>query len=450
MTLNRNISLFLACRYLRPKGTFVSVITVISILGVSLGVAVLMVVIAVMAGFEQKIKDSVLGFEPHIEVGSFPAVGPGGEEGLPPAGLDWHDALEVVGAVEEVEGVFPYVEGLLFLDAGGDPHAAGVRAVRHQDRDSVAKLAGEVEEGSFDLSDADLPEDCDGRIVLGLQTASRLGVHAGDVVTAYAPNNVGEIVRALREMDERSEEERGELMDEVESMVLPFQLEVSGIFRGDFHYDQIALLPFYIGQEVFETRGGVSGLGVLTEDAYRAREVASNLQALLPTGWFAQTWMEKHEIWFATIRNERDMMMVALFMIVLVAAFSTMNTMITVTVQKRREIGVITALGSRVSQVLWIFLGQGMVVGIVGALSGIGLGLVVIRFRNEVRSFFGDVFGREIFSEAIYGISEIPAKVLWSDIWTIAGGAFILCSVAALIPAFMAARTDPAKALRGD
>jgi lipoprotein-releasing system permease protein len=450
MLRNRNISLFLALRYIRPRGTFVSVITVISILGVSLGVAVLMVVIAVMAGFEQKIKDSVLGFEPHIEVGSYPAVGSEGKEGSLPAGLDWHAALGLVSAVEEVQGCFPYVDGLLFLDAGGDPYAAGVRAVRHEDRDNVAKLAGEMEAGEFDLSDRDLPEECDGRIVLGLQAAGQLGVQVGDVVTAYAPNNVGEIVRALREMDNQPEGQRGALMDEVESMVLPFQLQVAAIFRGDFHYDQIALLPLHIGQEVFETGGGISGIGVLTVDAYRAREVADRVQSQLPEGWFARTWMEKHAIWFATIRNERDMMMVALFMIVLVAAFSTMNTMITVTVQKRREIGVITALGSRVSQVLWIFLGQGMVVGIVGSLSGIGLGLLVIRFRNEVRRFFGEVFGREIFSEAIYGISEIPAKVLWSDIWTIAGGAFVLCSVAALIPAFMAARTDPAKALRGD
>lgn len=450
MTPSRNISLFLALRYLKPKGTFVSVITVISILGVSLGVAVLMVVIAVMAGFEQKIKDSVLGFEPHIEVGAYPVLAEGGEEELPEHGMDWFKAMEAAQTVDEVEGVFPFVEGLLFLDSGGDPHAAGVRAVRHEDREKVEKLAGKIEEGSFDLSDVDLPEDCDGRIVLGLQASNRLRVRAGDTVTAYAPNNVGEIVRALRELEEQPEESRGDVMDEVESMILPFRLEVAGIFRGDFHYDQIALLPLHIGQEIFETRGGVNGLGVLTTDAYRAREVADAMQSKLPPGWFPQTWMEKHQLWFATIRNERDMMLVALFMIVLVAAFSTMNTMITVTVQKRREIGVITALGSRVSQVLWIFLGQGMVVGMMGALSGIGLGLFVIQFRNEIRSFFGEVFGREIFSEAIYGISAIPAKVLWSDIWTIAGGAFLLCSVAALIPAFMAARTDPAKALRGD
>lgn len=450
MTAANKISLFLALRYLKPKRTFVSVITVISILGVTLGVAVLILVMSVMAGFEQEIKNSVLGFEPHIEVGDNSGFMAIPEDQAAPQPSDWFTALEVATEVEGVSDVFPYVDGLVFLDAGENPAAVGVRSVRQEDQGKVQKLTGMIDEGAFDLSDVDLPDDCDGRIVVGRQTADRMRIGPGSIITAYAPNNVGEIVRAIKEAEDKPEDERGDLMDEVESLVLPYQLQVAGVFGGNFHYDQIALMPLHIGQEIFETRGAVTGLGILTDDAYRAGEVKERLLEVLPLGWFPQTWMEKHETWFATIRSERDMMLFVLFMIVLVAAFCTMNTMITVTVQKRREIGIITALGARVSQVMWIFLGQGMVVGIFGALTGVGTGLLVVALRNQIRSFVSNVFRREIFSEEIYGISAIPAKVLWSDVALIAGGAFLLCAIASLIPAYMAARTDPAKALRND
>jgi len=457
MSAAKNVSLFLALRYLRPKQTFVSVITIISILGVTLGVLVLVVVIAVMAGFEEKIKESVLGFEPHIEI--MPSHINPNDPNEPEPGWDWEEVSERVKQVDGVKASFPYLEGLVFLDSGGEPTAAGVRAVRHEDRDVMPKL-GEMADGNFNLSNADLADDVEGRIVIGRSIAERLGgpgmrpgslaLKAGTPVTAYSPSNVGELVEAVREMEERPEDERGGVMDEIDSLVLPYSLEVSGIFEGNFQYDQLVLMPLDIAQEVFETRVGVHGLGVVTDDPYRAEEVKIALLEFLPPNWYARTWGEKHEIWFKTIRNERDMMFMVLFFIVLVAAFCTMNTMITVAVQKRREIGIITALGTKVSQVTWVFVAQGMVVGVFGALSGVISGLLVVFFRNHIRAGIAKLTGREIFASEIYGISEIPAKIVWIDVALIAGGAFLLCALAALIPAYMAARTDPAKALRGD
>jgi len=192
----------------------------------------------------------------------------------------------------------------------------------------------------------------------------------------------------------------------------------------------------------------VHGLDVQLTDAYRADEVMRRLADAVPPFWVGTTWIERNGDKFAAIRNERAMLYFVLFFIVLVAAFSIMNTMITVTVQKRREIGVMKALGARESQIIWVFLSQGMIVGIFGTLSGIGLGALVTHYRNEVRAFFANVFDREIFPEAVYGVTEIPAKIVPSDVAIIAAGAFLLCSLAALVPAMVAARLDAAKALR--
>jgi lipoprotein-releasing system permease protein len=137
-----------------------------------------------------------------------------------------------------------------------------------------------------------------------------------------------------------------------------------------------------------------------------------------------------------------------LFFIVLVAAFSTMNTMITVTVQKRHEIGVMKALGARVSQIVWVFLAQGMIVGVIGSLAGLGLGKLVLAIRNDARAWLAEKFDIHIFSEKTYGIAEIPAELVANDVSVICIGAFVLCSLAALPPAYMVARLDPAKALR--
>ncbi len=137
-----------------------------------------------------------------------------------------------------------------------------------------------------------------------------------------------------------------------------------------------------------------------------------------------------------------------LFFIILVAAFSTMNTMITVTVQKRHEIGVMKALGARVSQIVGVFIGQGLIVGLIGSVSGLAAGSLVLYYRNSIRDVLAQRLGLEIFPEEMYGVAEIPAQIVPNDIAIICFGAFVLCTLAALPPAYMVARLDPAKALR--
>jgi len=137
-----------------------------------------------------------------------------------------------------------------------------------------------------------------------------------------------------------------------------------------------------------------------------------------------------------------------LFFIVVVAAFGIMSTLITVTVQKRREIGIVKALGANISQIIWVFLGQGTVVGLFGTLTGLGLGMTLIRYRNEFSHWLASALHIEIFPREVYQFSEIPAQVIPYDVAIICISAFLICSLAALIPAYFAARLDPVKALR--
>jgi lipoprotein-releasing system permease protein len=148
------------------------------------------------------------------------------------------------------------------------------------------------------------------------------------------------------------------------------------------------------------------------------------------------------------VRLERTVMFFLLFFIVVVAAFGIMSTLITVTVQKRREIGIMKALGATISQIVWVFLGQGTVVGLFGTLTGLGLGMTLIRYRNEFSHWLATTLHIEIFPREVYQFSQIPAQVVPQDVWIICISAFLICSVAALIPAYFAARLDPVKALR--
>jgi lipoprotein-releasing system permease protein len=151
---------------------------------------------------------------------------------------------------------------------------------------------------------------------------------------------------------------------------------------------------------------------------------------------------------FEAIRLERNVMFFLLFFIIVVAAFGIMSTLITVTVQKRREIGIMKALGANIAQIVWVFLAQGMVVGLFGTLIGLGLGMTLIRYRNEFSHWLASTLHIEIFPRQVYQFSSIPAEIIPIDVVKVCISAFLICSIAALIPAYFAARLDPVKALR--
>lgn len=438
--------LFLAFRYLRPKRSFVSIITVISVMGVMLGVGVLMVVISVMKGFEVDFKKLVIGFEPHIILSQDePPMLPPGVEAPEASRTNWREIVKRVKENPEVTSAAPFAAGIAFVEKEGSaPQAVECFALPDRGAEPlVEKLSEHLHRdgGEFDLGGD--------TIILADRTADTIGAFVGDVVTIYSSNNLKELVSRMRAADELEDDKaKATAYEEIKELILPLDVEVAGIMRSETAGGR-AYLPLHVGQELFGLGDRVSGIGVEVADAFVANEVADALeQNSLGVDWFARTWMDMHRAKLAAVQNERTMMYFVLSFIVLVAAFSVMNTTITVTVQKRREIGILTALGSRVEQIVGIFVSQAAVVAVLGTILGLIGGSLVLAFRNQIREGLANLTGRDIFPADIYFLAEIPAHTETSDVVSICAVSIVLCLIAALLPAWFAARVDPAVALR--
>ncbi len=209
---------------------------------------------------------------------------------------------------------------------------------------------------------------------------------------------------------------------------------MTGIYEtGHYLHDsEFLLVPVHVGQELYGLEDALHGITVRTVDPYGAEGVKTTIQKFLQPPEYAQTWIDMNSQFFEAVRLERTVMFFLLFFIVVVAAFGIMNTLITVTVQKTREIGIMKAIGANIWQIVWVFLAQGMVVGIFGTLAGSGLGMTLIRYRNEFSQLLASTFGIEVFPRQVYQFSQIPAEVIPRDVAIICVGAFIICSVAAL------------------
>jgi lipoprotein-releasing system permease protein len=421
--------LFLAARYLRPKRTFLAVITLISVLGVTLGITVLILVMSVMTGFERELQRKVIGFDAHLLVSN---------NGL----LDgWKDLVNKASGVRSVMASAPFVQGPVIVEYNHQRMAPKIRGINPALEQKVSDLSRFIVAGKLDL-DGD-------KTVMGSELARALGVSVGDTVTVYSPGNIGRVLEQLDKMEGKSS--KGDI-DSLRQMVLPTELQVTGIFEsGRYQYDsEFLLVPLHIGQELYGLGSSVHGLSVRTSDPDRAAETRELLRKVLPEDLSCETWMEMNRQLFDAIAMERHVMFFLLMFIILVAAFGIMNTLITVTVQKTREIGVLKALGARTGQIVSVFLVQGMVVGAIGVVFGLGLGMSLIRWRNEVSAWLSSALHIEIFPRSIYQFSEIPAEVVPSDVVLICVSAFVICALAALIPAWIASRLDPVRALRMD
>ena len=449
--MTKNFSLFLALRYLKPKRTYVSIITLISVLGVALGVTVLIVVIAVMTGFEKRLEQIILGFEPHLMVQQQVMVDPRDSESQSGRWDNLKDRLKK--EIPDLKAVSPYVTGQVLLQFGFDDSrrqaALMMMGVDSEGNPLTERVKEIINAGELDLSYK--PEHGKYGCLISMQFAQRNGITIGEHIEAFSTADIEPIVTDLFDAvdnDKLSDDElRSRVTELTESIKTPKDMIVTGIFDS-VRYGEMILVPLEIGQDLYELGANVHGLSIELEDPFLANQINKKISPLLPFGWSSETWMQRNKQLFATIRNERGMMYFVLFFIILVAAFSTMNTMITVTVQKRHEIGVMKALGARVSQIVGVFIGQGLIVGLIGSVSGLGAGSLVLYNRNGIRDVLAQRLGLEIFPEEMYGVAEIPAQIVPADIAIICLGAFFLCTLAALPPAYMVARLDPAKALR--
>jgi lipoprotein-releasing system permease protein len=414
--------LSLALRYLRPKRTFVSVITLISVLGVMLGVAVLIIVISVMTGFDRQLREKILGFSAHLKIYHYDSA------------LENYPAMmKAVRSNENVLAVAPFILGQLLVETQpetgkplvGAPWMRGIDPALEKD---VTTLTTNIIQGEFDVSGEN--------ILVGRELASHLRVMVGDRLAIYSPRNLDEMRK-----------NRGK---ENEVAILPDEYTISGVFDvGYYEYNaNVIVTSLKNAQALYQLPGKVHGLLVMIKDPYQVEAVRMDLRRVLGPDYKISAWTEENSQILTALAVEKNVMFYLLIFIVIVAAFGIMNSQITFVVQKTREIGMLKALGASRGQVMSLFLGQSAVVGVVGVLAGLGFGLLAIEFRNEFLHFMNRMTGIELFPASIYAFTELPALIDRWDIAVICGSALVICVLAGLAPAWNAGRLRPVEALR--
>jgi lipoprotein-releasing system permease protein len=299
------------------------------------------------------------------------------------------------------------------------PYLKGIDPTREV---KVSKLGTYIKEGRLDLEGD--------KVVIGHELATQYGIFLGDKITVYSPRNL---------------EKKGE------EVYLPMELTVAGIFEsGMYEYDVgLIFTSLETAQELYSLGNAVHGIEITTDDPINsAREVADALNKKLPAPLRAQTWAQMNQRLLGAIQVEKSVMFFILTFIIIVAAFGIMSTLITVTVQKTREIGVMKALGAASGKILRIFLLQGFIVGVFGVAIGLGLGLLTVWNINPINHFLSNVVGIDLFPRDIYNFPSIPAFLTIQDLLTIGLSALVICTLAGVLPALRAARLEPVEALR--
>ncbi|HXF11355.1 MAG TPA: ABC transporter permease [Desulfuromonadaceae bacterium] len=418
--------LLLALRYLRPKRTFVSIITLISIVGVTLGVAVLIIVISVMSGFDHDLRNKLLGFNAHIRISAANSTLP-----------NYRDIARTIETNKEVHGIAPTVLGQVLVETvPSDPNARDtltaapwLRGVDVHTEGSVSSLPSSLVIGETNLAAA----LNDRGVVVGTDFAQHLGLAVGDKISIYSPADI-----------KKMRASNGKVT------ALPTDYTVTGIFNvGYFDFDaNVIVTSLENAQDLYSLDDNVHALLVTLNDPYRAREVRQQIVQSLGPGFDGVTWMEDNSAILGALVVEKNMMFYLLFFIVLVAALCILSAQITFVVQKTREIGMLKALGATNLQISGIFLSQSAIIGVLGVLSGLGLGILAVTYRNEFLHFMNRMTGWELFPSSIYGFSELPAIIDRQDILIICGCSFVICILGGVLPAIRAGRLKPVEALR--
>ncbi len=396
--------LFLALRYLRPKRTFVSVITLISIIGVMLGVAVLMIVIGVMSGFDREWREKILSANAHLKV-----MGPGGLM------RDYKTPMAIVARDPLVKGVAPFVIGQVIIqtqpaNTNEMPTFSGpvLRGVDPDLESRVSVLPKRIVEGEFDVSGKGL--------LIGRALAYELHLSVGDHVAVISAGTLAKWQHAQKTKNE-------------DEAVLPDDFTIRGIFNIGFDdFDRMMIVSsIETAQELANLGNNVHGLYIMLHDPFKVDEVIRHLEPELGADYRLISWTEENDVIFGALATEKTMMYIILFVVMIVAAFAIVNSEITFAVNKMKEIGLLKSLGASNRQVMWIFMGHSIGIGIFGVGLGFGLGMLFLTNLNNILHAARNLTGFELLPAAIYKISEIPYELLPWDVAIICGGSFLIC-----------------------
>jgi lipoprotein-releasing system permease protein len=408
------IEIAIGLRYIRAKrrNSFISFISLASMLGIALGVVALIATISVMNGFEQELRARILGMVSHATV-----------SGSGASLKDWPRAVELARADPRVLGAAPYIEREALL-SGARVQGALLRGVLPDAEPRVSELASKMKQGSLD---ALRPGEFG--IVLGKELAVWLGAELGDPVTVMVPEARTTPIGVLPQMR---------------------RFTVVGIFEaGMQEYDmQLAVVHIEDAQKLLRMGDGVSGVRLKLVDLFQAWHVARDLADRMGEFYRVRDWSRDHANFFRAIKMEKTVMFVILSLIVAVAAFNLVSSLVMLVTDKQADIAILRTLGLTPRSVMGVFMVQGTLIGVVGIVLGLVGGVLLTLNLHRVVTALESVLGFELMPADVYYITGVPTELRADDVGTIAAVAFVLCMLATIYPAWRAARTDPAMALR--
>ncbi|WP_129140100.1 lipoprotein-releasing ABC transporter permease subunit [Modicisalibacter coralii] len=400
-------------RYVRAKrrNHFISFISLTSMLGLTLGVAVLILVLSVMNGFDHELRTRVLGMVPHTRIEK-------------PAGMtDWKPLAERLTQRKHVVAAAPYVEQQGMLAAGGNTQGALVWGIQPDYEKRVSIIDQHMQQGSLD----DLAPG-EWHIVLGDLLARNLGVGVGDRVTLLVPEasiTPGGVFPRMK------------------------RFTVSGIFKVGADLDaRLAYTNIQDMQKLARMGDAVGGLRLELDDLFLAGSVTQSILNQLGYGYRGMDWTYTHGNLFQAIQMEKRMIGLLLMVIVAVAAFNIVSTLVMVVTDKHADIAILRTIGATPRTIMGIFIVQGLAIGLIGIVIGVVLGIVLALSVSDIIAWFEAVTGIQFLDPNVYFISYLPSRLQWSDVGFIVLAAFGLSFLSTLYPAWRAARVQPAEVLR--
>ena len=412
--------LFVGMRYTRAKrrNHFISFISLTSMVGIGLGVAALIVVLSVMNGFQEELRSRILGVASHLQI-----------TGANSVLADWQTVSSKVQTAKHVTGTAPYIMAQGMLSNGQAVQGAIVRGVLPSEEGKVSDLAEHMRVGQL----ADLKADEFG-IVLGAELAQSLGVVLGDKVVLMAPQGqftpTGVVPRIK-------------------------QFTVVGLFQiGMYEYDAgLALINIDDAAKLYRMGDNVSGVRLKLDDLFLAPKISTDLAVVLSNesqALFLTDWTQEHANFFRAIQMEKRVMFIILALIVAVAAFNIVSTLVMAVTDKRADIAIMRTFGASPSSIMAIFIVQGALIGMIGTVVGAFFGVLIALNISTIVPFIEHLFHVQFLAKDIYYISELPSHLLWGDVITIVILSFFLSLIATLYPSWKASKMNPAEALRYD
>jgi lipoprotein-releasing system permease protein len=411
----RSFELFIGLRYTRARqrSRFISFISMVSVIGIALGITVLITVLSVMNGFQREVRTRILGVASHIQIS-------GPDNVL----ADWKSVAEKSAQNSEVLAAAPYVSAQGLLSSGNAVRGAYIRGILPDAEEKVADLAQHMKSGTLAAL-----KPGEFSVVLGIELARALGAAVGDKVVLIAPQ--GQVTPAG---------------------ILPRlrQFTVVGIFAVDhYEYDSgLALLHMEDAQKLYRLGDAVSGVRLKLRDLFRSGAVSQELSRVLGPDAYISDWTRLNANFFRAVDIEKRMMFLIVFLIIAVAAFNIVSSLFMAVKDKQSDIAILRTLGASPASVMKIFLVQGTLIGLLGTLAGVVGGVALAANVDVVVPFLESLLGFKFLSKDVYQISDLPSEVRAADVLVTALFSFVVSMLATIYPSWRASKINPAEALR--